>query len=170
MGTPRGRSRFSRSAKGEKGDRGAKKAEKKVEAPPPPPVLEGAIPAVCSECFGDYFISTKTQKDRITCPTCGHVGLIEEDTFEQIHRGRQSHKRNFFLALAATTIGFLLILAYGILNSWVYAGVVQKDPVGSIPKGDETINMVVLSAGLLLLVVSLFLVVRYEKSRVEVYF
>lgn len=168
MGKSRDRSRVSRFRKGAK----ASKKEKRGAGIPKPkePVVESAVPAVCSECFGDFLLSSKTDKDRITCPACGHIGLIEENTFEEISRQRQNHRKNFILATVTTCLAFLLILVFGLLNSWPFA--TEKLPSGRIELTfpDETVNMVLLGLGLLLLLVGFFTIVRYERSRVEVYF
>ena len=174
MGKSRGRSRPSKLGKGVKGGKAAKGAKKPKKVKPlpkkkAPAEPESGIPAVCSECFGDYLISTKTRKDKITCPACGHVGLVEEDTFAEVSRKRHAHKQSFIIALAVNGLAFLFILLYGLLNSWPFA--VEKS-AGSyvVQPGDETVNMALLGLGILLLLGGFFVIARYEKSRVEVYF
>ena len=168
MGKSRGRSRLPKTRKT---PRGRKKAAAKKRVPPKPkaPVPESAIPVVCSECFGDFLLSTKTEKDRISCPVCGHVGLIDEGTFDEISRARQKHRKNFLVALVVTGLSFLLLLAYGLMNSWPLAAVREGDS-WAISPADETTNMVLLGLGVLLLIVGFVVINKYEKSRVEVYF
>jgi hypothetical protein len=171
MAKSRGRSRFSKPGKDDAGATKEAKKEKKA-APPPRPkprVPESGVPVVCSECYGDFLLSPETKKDQVTCPGCGHVGIIEEDTFQDISRQRQNHRMNFLLATAVTTLSFVLFLAFGLLNSWPFGAEKQKGG-WTVPVGDETVNMVLLGLGVLLLLGGFFLVARYEKSRVEVYF
>ncbi len=166
MGRSRGRTRITKRSKG------TKKLKKGAlpKAKPQTPTIESALPAVCSECYGDYLISTKTTSDRITCPGCGHIGLIEADTFEVVSSQRQNHQKNFIIATATTCLSFFFILLYGLFNSWPFG--VEKSADGTyVPApADETTNMILLGLGLVLLAAGLFLMVRYEKSRVEIYF
>jgi hypothetical protein len=171
MGKSRGRSRISRPGKGTKAPKGAKKSKKaRLPQKPKAPVVESAIPAVCTECFGDFNLSTKIDKDRVTCPVCGHVGLIEEGTFDEISHQRENHKKNFIIATVVTCLSFFLILLYGLLNSWPFAAKLAPDGTWGVVPGDETVNMILLGLGLVLLLVGFFVIVRYERSRVEVYF
>ena len=64
----------------------------------------------------------------------------------------------------------MAILLYGILNSWPAAA--QKTPSGgyTVAGADETLNMILLGLGALLLIAGFVIIPRYEKSRMEVYF
>ena len=165
MAKSRGRSRL-----GKAGKKGAKlKKKKSAMIPKQKPVkLDNAVPAICSECFGDYAISTAPKSDRITCPTCGHVGLIQEGVFGEIGRKRQNHKKTFLIALVLNAIACACILAWGLLNSWPMASVLSD---GMIKDGlSETTSMVLLGGGAVFLLAGFFMIHQYERSRVEVYF
>jgi hypothetical protein len=170
MGKSRGRTRLSKKGRGDKGPKKGKKGAGKIPVRQKTVEPEASVPVVCSECFGDFLLSTKTDKDRVTCPSCGHVGIIEDDTFVTVARARQNHKKSFIAALAVNVAAVLCFVVYGLANSWPFAA--QKTPAGvySVSAGDETMNMALLGLGGVLLLAGLFLVPRYERSRVEVYF
>ena len=150
--------------------RGAKKQAKKAPLKEKPVKISKGIPAICSECFGDFLISTTTTKERISCPNCGHVGIIEEGAFEDIERRRANHKKAFLTALIVNGLAVILILLWGLFNSWPLAA--KLLPGGQIRWSfpGDTLNLILLGGGLIALILGFIFVSRYEKSRVEVYF
>lgn len=153
----------SKLARGPRSGKGPEKGPRKKPAPPPAPVVkvESAIPAVCSECFGDFDVSTAPKKDKITCPACGHVGLYDTELFSEIAVRRQAHRKNFLVALVVNSLGLAFLIAWALANSHFFAG-----PDGA----DSTTNMATMGLGAMLLIAGFILVFKYEKSRVEVYF
>jgi hypothetical protein len=153
----------SKLARGAKSGAGAAKGSKKSAAPAPAPVVKvtGAVPAVCSECFGDFDVSTTPKKDKITCPACGHVGLYDDEMFAEVATRRQAHRKSFLLALLVNSLGLVLLIAWAIANSYLFAGEKGAQP---------NVNMLTLGLGAVLLIAGFVLVFKYEKSRVEVYF
>lgn len=153
----------SKLARGAKNGKSGEKSPKRSAAPAPKPVVkvEGALPAVCSECFGDFDVSTAPKKDKIVCPACGHVGLYDDEVFGEIATRRQAHRKNFLIALVVNSLGLALIIAWALANSYMYAGT----------KGAEsTTNLLTMGLGAGLLIAGFILVFKYEKSKVEVYF
>ncbi|HNR98926.1 MAG TPA: hypothetical protein PKX48_10265 [Planctomycetota bacterium] len=161
MAKLRGPSKLARGPKGGKGlERGPRKSPK---PPPPAPAvkIERAVPAVCSECFGDFDVSTAPKKDKIICPACGHVGLYDAQLFAEIAVRRQAHRKNFIVALVVNALGLAFLIAWALANSHLCAG------TGG---ADSTTNMATMGLGAVLLIAGFILVFKYEKSRVEVYF
>ncbi len=160
MAKSRGPSKLARGAKnGTKVEKGTKKNA--APAPTPAVKIEGAVPAVCSECFGDFDVSTAPKKEKIVCPACGHVGLYDDEVFAEIATRRQTHRKNFLIALIVNALGLALLIAWALANSFLFAGT----------KGAEsTTNMATMGLGAVLLIAGFILVFKYEKSKVEVYF
>ena len=166
MAKSRGRSRLGQ--KGKKGKKGKKQKKGAAVLKPKKVALENAVPAICSECFGDFQLSTAPQEDRITCPTCGHIGIVENGVFGEIGKKRKDHKLNFIVALAVNLIALLCILSWGLMNSAPFAEVLSN---GAIKDGmSENVSMALIGAGVLFLLAGFFMIYRYERSRVEVYF
>ncbi len=163
MAKSRSRTRYSRKSSTKKG---AKK-KKTLPIKKKQVKLNNAVPAVCSECYGDFLISTTPSDNNITCPSCGHVGIAEKDCFQAIGEERSQHKTNFIVALCVNIAALLCVMSWGLFNSWPFASVNAKGTTDGL---GETTNMVVLGAGVVLLLVGFFLVHKYEKNRVEVYF
>ena len=116
MAISRSRRSFSKKRNGKKN------GKKKSTIPSRKPAqLTNAIPAICSECYGDFSISTNPSKNNITCPTCGHVGIVEEGCFEDINQKQSEHKKNFIIAILVNVIAFICILVWGFFNSWPIA-------------------------------------------------
>ncbi len=169
MAKARGRARRGKkgAVRQRKKDRAAKKAEAPVRRAAQ---IKEAVPAVCSECYGDFFISTSPSENTVKCPVCGHVGIVEEGIFQEIERRTQERRKNFLLACIVTVGAFVSVLLYALLNSWPLA--VNKTAAGTytFTPADENVNMALLGLGLLLLVASFVVIPRYERSRFEVYF
>lgn len=167
MAKARGRSRTGKKGKGAEGS-----PKKKAALPVRKPVkIEHAVPAICSECFGDFNLSTTPSGDRITCPSCGHVGLFDEETFAEVGQKRQTHKTNFIIALAVNLLALAGVLIWAYLNTPL-GGVVEASSRAGIMNiaSDDNLNMIALGMTLVFVIAGFIMTAKYEKSRVEIYF
>lgn len=160
MAKARGRSKLK--------SRGKKNGKKNGALPKKKPVkIDNAVPAICSECYCDFLVSSSPSSDKVTCPTCGHVGIVADDCFQEISERRQAHKKNFIIALMLNILALGCVLYWGVANSWPMAELTSS---GGVVGLDENMNMILLGAAGVLLLGGLFMLGKYEKNRVEVYF
>jgi len=128
---------------------------------PSTPKVAGAYEVICSECYSDFDYNPQTSASQITCPVCMHVGQVAErdsQTRMQIAKGREKSK-------------FLFGLIPGILM--VIVGLIWISMISGNSNGEELsagMNYGLLGTTLLLFIVTIFGVAKYESARHEVYF
>jgi hypothetical protein len=140
---------------------------KKERAPKERPVAlpagaRGSITFVCSECYEEFLIPSSYSQEMVSCPECLHVGKRPDDEFlRTVHLHKSGEKRSF---LSAVVVGALLF-AIAIALMWM------NTPYGAPQAGsDSTFSFALLGAAGLLTVILVWLVVRFEGNRWEVYF
>jgi hypothetical protein len=168
-----GRLKGGKPLKPAKKEKQAKKGkEEKAPRKPPkeraerpvalPAGARGSITFVCSECYEEFLIPSSYSQEMVSCPECLHVGKRPDDEFlRTVHLHKAGEKRSF---LSAIVVGALLF-AVALALAWTHTpyGAGQADSGG-------TLSLALLGAAGLLTVILIWLVVRFEGNRWEVYF
>ena len=133
-------------------------------ATPPPRVSGRAYAFVCSECYDEYLLPTSYSEETVTCPECLHVGRKPDDNFLRtvaMHKAGEQ-KTGFAVALC----GILMFLSiFGLI--WINtAG--GSDMVSA--SSHQAVSYGLMGASALLGILFLWLLVRFEGNRWEVYF
>jgi hypothetical protein len=140
-----------------------KAKEKPAKEPAPRPVAAGArgsITFVCSECYEEFLIPSSYSQEMVSCPECLHVGKRPDDEFlRTVHLHKAGEKRSFLSAVAVGAVLFVVATALVWFNT----------PYGAEGAG-ASLSMPLLGAAGLLTVILIWLVVRFEGNRWEVYF
>jgi hypothetical protein len=150
------------------------KKEKKAKAAKPPKekrTWEKARPAaarqravafICSECYEEFLLPSNYSQEMVTCPECLHVGKKPDEDFLRTVSVHKAGQRNSLVM--AVTAGILLLgLLVGTL--WITSDMYVADGAP-----DSTIVLGLGGGAALLTIIFLWLVVRFEKNRWEVYF
>jgi hypothetical protein len=142
----------------------ARKEKAAVAASAEPVVARPAkstVPFVCSECYEEFLIPASYAQEMVSCPECLHVGKRPDaDFLRTIHVHKSGEKKSFALAMGVGAVLLVLLLAL----MWTIS------PYGPGTSGDSTIPMVLLGASALLTLAFIWLIVRFEGNRWEVYF
>ncbi len=143
----------------------AKPEKPAAPKPRPAPRLAGGgaqISFICSECYEEFFLSASQMKETVTCPECLHVGKKpQEDFLNTVHLHKGGERKSLLLAG-----GLALIL--GLATA---ALIYVRSPYSQI--GAETqgqYGMILGGAVVLLVLAGIWLAIRYERNRWEVYF
>lgn len=137
----------------------SKRSTGKVKAVAPRPSGHELVPVVCSECFGEFSFDTGVKSESIECPLCGHTSSRPDDqTLVKISGLQKGEKTSFVVAF------FLFLLGVPTLLGWEVAmhnDVNFKD--GGMFYGP-------LGLAVVLLIVLIVFIFKYEGNRWEVYF
>lgn len=121
--------------------------------------IKGGIPVTCSECYSDFMMKPNPSQDAaLVCPICMHQGEIPEaDVMGQIRMAVARAKSSSLMAAIPAVLLVVVGFAAAIMNA-------SAEPVS------ETVNYCFLGGLVVLLLASIVLAMKHEKSRVEVYF
>jgi hypothetical protein len=173
-GAKAGKKSFARKAggkgNGKKGKIGRKKdkaASKKAEKvrPAAPVSTRGSITFVCSECYEELLLSAQYSQDVVTCPECLHVGKRPDEDFirtVQMHKGGE--KKSLTWALVCGALFAVVVLALFYVQSPYYMAGNDWQPAA------EEVTMGLLGGAGILGALLIWLIVRSEGNRWEVYF
>ena len=141
------------------------KKEKKAAKPKParaPRASGGSasnINFICSECYEEFSLTRSEMDETLTCPECLHVGKRpEEDFLRTVRMHKAGEKRSLTMA-AACFVGMVVCL---IGAAWALSPNGQESGEAMLP--------ILGGIGGLCALAAIFLGIRYEKNRWEVYF
>jgi len=146
----------------------AKAAERPAPAPAPKSggaSTRGSVAFVCSECYEEFLLPSNYSQEMVSCPDCLHVGKRPDSDFlRTVNLHKAGERKSFLIAIGAGVLLFVLLLA----TVWFTSGMYLSQHQG---KGlDKNVIMALLGGSALLTIVFLWLVVRAEGNRWEVYF
>jgi len=168
---PKAGTRLGEKAKSKKEKKAKTKKEKAAKPPREKRTREKAKPAagsqravafICSECYEEFLLPSNYSQQMVTCPECLHVGKKPDEDFLRtvnVHKAGQSKS-----LLMAAVAGMLLAL---LLLSTLY---ITSDMYVAAGKPDSTLVLGLAGGTALVTVLFLWLVMRFEKNRWEVYF
>jgi hypothetical protein len=144
------------------------KERKSKEKPPkekpvavPAGAGRGSITFVCSECYEEFLIPSSYSQEMVSCPECLHVGKRPDESFlRTVHLHKAGEKRSFFSAVIVATLLLVTVVALLWMNT----------PYGPAGAAGGTLSLALLGGSALLTAILIWLVVRFEGNRWEVYF
>jgi hypothetical protein len=125
---------------------------------------KGSIPFICSECYEEFLLPTSYSQETVTCPECLHVGKRPDADFL---RTVTVHRRSEKKSLAGVLVVALLLLGVVTFLVWL------RSPYGTLELSRDMLTNVsygLLGGALLLTGIMMWLLVRFEGNRWEVYF
>jgi len=137
----------------------AAKPKKQPKAPRASGGSAGNIQFICSECYEEFSLTRSEMDETLTCPECLHVGKRpEEDFLRTVRMHKVGEKRSLTMA----ALCFIVMVASFVGITWALT-----------PSGEESAGSmlpILGGVGALALIGAIFLGIRYEKNRWEVYF
>lgn len=145
----------------------AKLSKKKEKAPEPaaaaPVKVRGTITFICSECYEELVLPSQFSEELISCPECLHVGKRPDDDFlRTVRMHKASERKSFAAAVMAGALFLLAVLALLYVRS--------PDFMATHGKPTEAVTYGLVGFAAALGVIFLWLSVRFEGNRWEVYF
>jgi hypothetical protein len=126
------------------------------------PKTRGALTFICSECYEEFLLPPNFSKEMVSCPECLHVGKRpEEDFLRTVSLHKSNEQRSFLAALVAGAVVALLLLF--LLWLKLPGGKPSDAPSAALVYG-------LLGASALGVALFVWLIVRFESNRWEVYF
>ena len=143
------------------GSAGKKKAPKpKASKPPAPAKTKGGIPFICSECHEEFALPTGYSHEAVTCPECLHVGKRpDEDFLSAVMAHKAGEKRSLTMAVLAIVLLVITCVA------WAWIG----SPYSTMELS-QNLNIGFMVGTAVFFALSIWLVVKFESNRWEVYF
>jgi hypothetical protein len=162
--------------KKEKGKKEEKPARKEKEAEPEPvgagtggedvgrgrPGARGSLTFVCSECYEEFLLPPNFSQEMVSCPECLHVGKRPDADFLRSVKMHKAGERKFLAAaVVCGAILLIVILAlFWVISPYSVAG----------GKLDTTIVYGLAGGAVVLTAILVWLILRFEGNRWEVYF
>lgn len=156
------------------GEKAKAKKQKKAKAKKPKPIKEKKVKAraavgrqravafICSECYEEFLLPSNYSQEMVTCPECLHVGKKPDaDFLRTVNVHKAGQRRSLMLAALSGIVLLVLVLSTIYMTSDMYVA-------QGAPESTTVLGLVGGSAALMVLF--LWLVVRFEKNRWEVYF
>ncbi|MBI4583782.1 MAG: hypothetical protein HY717_07145 [Planctomycetes bacterium] len=120
------------------------------------------ISFICSECYEEFFLSASQMKETVTCPECLHVGKKpQEDFLKTVHLHKGGERKSLFLA------GGLALILGLVTAALIY---IRSPYSGLDAEAQGQYGMILGGTAVLLVLAGIWLAVRYERNRWEVYF
>jgi len=126
--------------------------------------LRGSVAFVCSECYEEFLLPANYSQEMVCCPECLHVGKRPDaDFLRTVNRHKSGERSATAIAIAAGLVVTGLILAVLWLSS-------DMALAASGGKADSGLVTILAGVAALLAMIFLWLTVRAEGNRWEVYF
>lgn len=150
-----------------------KEDRKAKEARPVAPV-GGAVRFICSECYEEFHLPADYSGETVTCPECLHVGKRPDDNFLRTVNVHKKEERKSLALTVAVGAGLVIVLFILVWVNTPYVPVLESFLAGLGLSGVELdareVTFGLLGGGGILTIILLWLLVRFESNRWEVYF
>lgn len=155
--------RESKKSRGASKPGKAREAEVKESARPTTGSARGSVAFVCSECYEEFLLPANYSQEMVCCPECLHIGKRPDGDFlRTVSRHKGGEKRAFAMAI----VSLALVLGLAIWLAWM-----ASDPyAASGGKTDKNLLLGLLGGSALMTMIFVWLTVKAESNRWEVYF
>jgi hypothetical protein len=127
--------------------------------------LRGGLQFICSECYEEFILPSTYERETVTCPECMHVGKRPaEDFIRTVNMHKSGERAALVQALGlASFLGILLLIFIVMITE--YSAVLPATLTSS-----STPRMVIGGLIAIEIIALVYLAVKYEKNRWEIYF